>query len=65
MKALEEVGKGLIALANLIFALVVFKEAIIRSDATVFILGLLIVFSMYYLAFRIIRKSEEISNECD
>ena len=59
MKALEEVGKGLIALANLIFALVIFKEAMSESNISLFTSGIFFIIGTYYIGYKLIKKSNE------
>jgi len=59
MKALEEVGKGLIALANLLFALVIFKDAILNSNIKMLIYGLFLLIVLYMFGYKIIKKSSK------
>jgi len=59
MKALEEVGKGLIALANLIFALVFFKDAILNSNIKMLIYGLILLIVLYMFGYKIIKKGSK------
>ncbi|WOE69355.1 hypothetical protein RZR97_09575 [Hydrogenimonas thermophila] len=59
MKALEELGKGFIALANLIFVLIFFKEAVLKSDMSLFVIGVLFTIGIYYVGYKLIKKSEK------
>ena len=57
-KVLEEVGKGVIAFANIITALVLFKDYFEKSNDNSLIEGVVFWISMYILGAVLIKKSE-------
>jgi len=57
-KVLEEVGKGIIAFANIVTALVFLKDYFNKSDSNSLIYGIIFWFLMYILGSIFIRKSE-------
>ena len=59
MKAIEEIGKGFIALANLTLVLIFFKEFMHSTNLSLLIYGLFFSIVLYSLGFKLIQKSEE------
>ena len=58
-KVLEEVGKGIIAFANIVTALVFLKDYFDKSNDNMIIFGAIFWFSMYLLGSIFIKKSED------
>jgi hypothetical protein len=58
MKALEEVGKGVIALANLTGVLIFFKGFQQTFDLSLLFLGTTTIFILYFLGYHLIKISE-------
>lgn len=58
-KVLEEIGKGIIAFANIVTALVFIKDYFENSHDNMLLYGVFFWFSMYILGSIFIKKSEE------
>jgi len=58
-KVLEEVGKGIIAFANIVTALVFVKDYFEKSNDSSLLFGILFWFLAYLLGSILIKKSEE------
>ena len=58
-KVLEEVGKGIIAFANIVTALVFMKDYFEKSHESSLVYGILFWFLAYLLGSIFIKKSEE------
>ena len=60
MKAVEELGKSLFALANLTLVLIIFKGFVNVSEALYLIYGTIFAIITYIIGYKLIKKSEEL-----
>lgn len=59
MKAIEELGKSLFALANLTLVLIIFKGFVNDSEPLYLVYGTILAISIYIIGYKLIKKSEE------
>jgi hypothetical protein len=58
-KVLEEIGKAILAFANIVTALVFLKDYFDKSNSNMIFYGIIFWFMMYILGSIFIKKSEE------